>query len=209
MRQAATKRIFEYWNRIRAGRSAPSREEIEPSDIRHFLSDTFILDVSGRLRVVSYRLAGTRLCAAYGRELKGYGFLCNFAEENGFDVMRTLSRVYRDFKPQLISILAETVSGKTVEYEMLLLPLKPVSDGEMRILGIATPAETPYWLGADPLTLNRIVSMRTVEPIDLPEDSATLAPSLDGPHLAVAPVQPLQPRRIAHLVVHEGGKSEE
>lgn len=91
MRQKNSRQLFEYWNRVRDGRPAPRREEIEPSDIRQILSDTFILEVSGKMRTISYRLAGTRLCAAFGRELKGYGFLGHWAEENCFDVAKLLN----------------------------------------------------------------------------------------------------------------------
>src|SRR5680860_1013092 len=80
MRHENSRILFAYWERIRSGRQAPRREEIEPSDIRHLLGDTFILDVSGSLRTISYRLAGTRLCAAYGKELKGMGFLVPWDE---------------------------------------------------------------------------------------------------------------------------------
>ena len=52
---------------------APARAEIDPVAIRHALGDTFILaaDFAGELR---FRLAGTRICALFCRELKGEAF---------------------------------------------------------------------------------------------------------------------------------------
>src|SRR5262249_22785166 len=65
--------LFQYWNRLRAGRPAPKRTEIEPADIKSLLADTYILEKDARGEAV-FRLAGTRLCATYGRELKGFTF---------------------------------------------------------------------------------------------------------------------------------------
>ena len=60
--------LFQYWNRLRDGRPAPRRTEVEPADIKTLLADTFILEKDTRGEAV-FRLAGTRLCAIYGREL--------------------------------------------------------------------------------------------------------------------------------------------
>ena len=44
MRNAGTIELFHYWNRIRDGKPAPLRTQIEPVDIRTYLADTFILE---------------------------------------------------------------------------------------------------------------------------------------------------------------------
>lgn len=212
--------MFEYWSRICAGRKAPNREEVEPSDIRGLLADTFILEVSGTYRTISYRLAGTRLCAAFGRELKYYGFFGHWAEQDCFDVARTLAHVYRDQRPHVISMNAVTESGKDIDYEMLLLPLAPMEDGSARILGIATPSENPFWLGAEPLVECSLISSR-----DVGNSSVADRPLLDATPSLAPGLQPAGQgdirypsefsdetsleagkRRIGHLVVHEGGK---
>lgn len=231
MRQTNSRQLFDYWNRIRGDRLAPRREEIEPSDIRHLLSDTFILEVSGTMRTVSYRLAGTRLCAVFGRELKGYGFLGHWSEEDCFEIAKLLTRVYRDFQPIMLIMRGETASGKTVDYEFVILPLEPMQDGSARILGVAVPSKDYYWLGAEPLVNCHLRSMRhlTDEVVASrksagqgKEDERPNAPSL-APSLSPAQRLPgegvprsfidLQSsssengtRKVAHLVVHDGGR---
>lgn len=217
MRQLQSRQLFEYWNRIRDGRPAPRRDEIEPSDIRQLLADTFILEVSGSLRTISYRLAGTRLCAAFGRELKGYGFLGHWAEEDCFDIAMLLGKVYRDFHPVVFVMRGETASGKTVDYEMITLPLEPMPDGSIRLLGIATPEKLHYWLGMEPLINCTLRSKRIIEEIDISKsETPPLAPSLLPPKPGIKDREfsldddtafDQGARRIAHLVVHEGGKS--
>ena len=54
--------------------AAPERTEIEPGAIRGVLADAFILALD-RGSGHPIRLAGTRLCALFGREIKGKSFL--------------------------------------------------------------------------------------------------------------------------------------
>ncbi len=114
MRHGGSRKLFDYWNTLRAGRTAPERSEIEPSDIRSILGDTFILEVSMQFRTVSFRLAGTRLCAAHGRELKGLGFLALWSEEDNYEIARSVARVYRDMTPVLLSYTAQSATGRAI-----------------------------------------------------------------------------------------------
>jgi hypothetical protein len=197
MRHAGSQKLFEYWNALRAGRPAPERSEIEPSDIRAILGDTFILEVSMQFRTVSFRLAGTRLCSAHGRELKGLGFLALWDEDDNYEIARAIARVYRDNTPILLSYSAISASGRSIEYEAVILPLAPAADGNARVLGIATPRATPYWLGADQLVTNQLRNARPIE----------TAPGADAlqPEIEQAPAR----RRFGHLTVLDGGKAAE
>ena len=59
--------------------SAPERADIDPTAIRHALGDTFMLaaDFVDQLR---FRLAGTRVCALFCREIKGEAFAALWSE---------------------------------------------------------------------------------------------------------------------------------
>lgn len=212
MRHESTKQLFEYWDRIRAGRKAPRREEIEPSDIRQLLGDTFILDISGQLRSISYRLAGTRLCAAYGQELKGVGFLVPWDEKDCFELTSAIAKVYRDGVPQIVCSIAKTQTGRQVEFETLLLPLNPIDDQNFRILGLSSPSKTPFWLGAEPIAFNSVKSIRPAEaPQVVSFTDASLAPELtDDNELCDIIIEKENSfgseRKVKHLTVHDGGK---
>ena len=221
MRHAATRELFGYWNRLRGHRHAPRRDEVEPSDIRQLLSDTFILEVSGALKTVSYRLAGTRICAIFGRELKGYGYLGHWSERDSFDIARVLARVYRDFEPVFIVMRGHTEKGKQADFEVLLLPLEPMADGSARIIGIAVSDKDHYWLGAEPIVECEIRSARSVDLEDSQADGSSwkssptppLSPHLTPPGgdfglIEVVDDGSLRPlaRKVRHLTVHEGGK---
>ncbi len=63
--------LYEYWCDRRAGRSMPTRADIDPLDIRRLLPNLLLIDVepgSGRLKV---RVAGTTVVQMYGSDYTG------------------------------------------------------------------------------------------------------------------------------------------
>ena len=209
MRHLASKKIFSYWSDLRNQRKAPTRAEIEPGEIREYLGDTFILEVNKALRTISFRLAGTRLCNAYGKELKGLGFMNLWAEEDNLRVLRAISRTYRDFKPAVISHKGKAADGREVEFETLVLPLLPNHDGDIRLLGISTTKEMPLWLDSEPIVSNKVVSAYNIS-VDRPEDdsNATLVPFPSDFGISPSVISATtQGRQFGHLRVLDGGKT--
>src|SRR5580765_742120 len=98
MKQVSSRELFGYWTARRGKRPAPERGEIEPSAIRRALGDVFILEFDRRAGH-PFRLAGTRVCALFGRELKSEPFLNLFDEET------------RAQTAQLPAIVADETSG--------------------------------------------------------------------------------------------------
>lgn len=209
MRYENTKKLFQYWQNLRGDRPAPERSEIEPSDIRTLLGDTFILEINHIQKIVSYRLAGTRLCAAHARELKGLGYLAHWDENDNLDIMRALAKTYAYFEPSLVSYLAETEQRRFVEFEALLLPLLPVDKNTSRILGIATPKKVPFWIGSEPIINYRLRSIRTPKIKESSGAELKLPPSLKQEEKrSNANFKFVESgRKVAHLMVLDGGKS--
>ena len=211
MRQDGSIKLFQYWNRLRDGRSAPRRTDVEPADIKSLLGDTFILESDVRGEAV-FRLAGTRLCAIYGRELKGFAFSSLWRDRDRRMIARLVRNVLNEQSELVVCYDAVSRSGRRVAVELLLLPL---SGGEesRRGLGVATPAEKPYWLGADPVIEAVLDSVRVVDP-DRELPFLSNRPSVEVPALAPGslPGEPLGDpaggRRIRHLVVLPGGRSQ-
>lgn len=202
--------LFQYWDRLRDGRPAPKRTEIEPADIKTLLADTFILEKDARGEAV-FRLAGTRLCATFGRELKGFAFASLWMQKDQRVIARLAHGAFLAKSVVVISFEGISRNGRVNPFELLLLPLDGGIDNP-RSLGAVTPAERPFWLGADPVVECRIASIRVVDPDrepmflkNRPEVPVpSLAPTLDGEE--PAPVRPGRGRRIRHLVVLEGGR---
>ena len=207
MKQKGTSALFRYWDRLRGDRPAPQRTEIEPAEIKSLLADTFILEKDARGEAI-FRLAGTRLCATYGRELKGYAFPLLWSQRDQRIVSRHAWSVFHDNAVVVIAFEGVTLGDKAAPFEMLLLPLLG-DQGGARALGCVVPAEKPYWLGADPVAENRVEALRVVDPA---RERQLIAerPHIDGPPLAPDRLDgdARTGRRIRHLVVFDGGRDD-
>ncbi|MER8409989.1 PAS domain-containing protein [Mesorhizobium sp. M1342] len=210
MNQNGSITLFQYWNRLRDGRPAPKRSEVEPADIKSLLADTFILERDTRGQAV-FRLAGTRLCACYGRELKGFSFPSLWREKDQRLISRLIHGVFEQKSVVLISYEGFSRNGRSNKFELLALPL----DGGVenpRCLGVISAVEKPFWLGADPITDALIDSIRVIDP---EKELLNNRPAIDVPSLvpdelgAPETISALgRARRIRHLVVFDGGREE-
>lgn len=199
--------LFQYWNRLRADRPAPKRTEIEPADIKSLLADTFILEKDVRGEAV-FRLAGTRLCATYGRELKGFAFASLWKEKDQRLIHRLSFTAFSAKSVVIVAYRGISRNGRATDFELIMLPL----DGGLespRCLGAVAAVERPFWLGADPIIESAIDTVRVVdpdrEPMFLKNRPAIPVPPLVPGDAAMAPGA-RGGRRIRHLVVLEGGR---
>jgi hypothetical protein len=211
MKQDGSIALFQYWNRLRHGRPAPKRTEIEPADIKTLLADTFILERDTRSEAV-FRLAGTRLCAVFGRELKGFSFPSLWQDKDRRLVGRLAHGVFES--GNVVVIVFEGISGnqRSNHFEMIVLPLDGGADNQ-RCLGAVSAVEKPFWLGADPIVETRIESVRVVdpdrEPVFLKNRPAIGVPALSPSELpSVRDHATAGSRRIRHLLVLDGGRGE-
>jgi hypothetical protein len=149
MKHASTRVLFDYWNWRRGRRRAPLRSEIDPAAIRHILGDTFMLtaDFVGDIR---FRLAGTRVCALFAREIKGDAFKDLWSESNREHIADLLTAVIDEGVSAVAGVVGRTEDGSEVDLELLLLHLAH-SPSRIRALGILTPLTPPYWLGERPV----------------------------------------------------------
>jgi hypothetical protein len=211
MRREASVTLFQYWNRLRDGRAAPKRTEIEPADIKSLLGDTFILESDSRGEAV-FRLAGTRLCAIYGRELKGFAFSSLWRDKDARLIARLVRSVFQEKSVLVMTYEGISRGQRSLSLELLLLPLDGGTENR-RALGIVSTESKPYWLGADPVTEAAVETVRVVdpdrEPMFLKNRPAVEVPSL-APTLGAAGIDPAGDgvRRIRHLLVLPGGRSE-
>jgi hypothetical protein len=157
MKHPSNRELFDYWNERRGSRLAPERADIEPSTIRGVLGDTFVLEADGTVSH-PFRIAGTRLCALFGRELKGESFI-QLWQRSAQTALRELIAVVAEEKIGVIASATGATADDTlapVNLELLLLPLAYRLRNDARVLGALAPLATPYWLGAraiGPLTL--------------------------------------------------------
>lgn len=193
MKQASSRELFGYWAARRGKRAAPERGEIEPSAIRRALGDVFILEFDRRAGH-PFRLAGTRVCALFGRELKNEPFLNLWDEETRVQLAQLLSVVADEVSGAVAGVKGRTGEGWAQDLELVLLPLAQRGDTHARMIGALTPFNAPFWLGVARLGALTLGNVRHLDPaLEMPA-AARLVASTQGP------------ARRAAFTVHEGGR---
>jgi hypothetical protein len=162
MRHPTSKAVFAYWNMRRGARPAPLRREIDPAAIRSALPSVFILETDRRGHL-TFRLAGTGVCALFGRELKGKPFSDLWLDECARPVLRACDEVLRHGRPVIAALCGESLGGRSVDIELLLMPLATDTDEAGRILGVLEPLAKPGWLHLDPMVAVVTTAIRFVD----------------------------------------------
>ncbi len=101
--------LYNYWERLRAGRPCPYRAEIDPRDMDGDARHLFVLEDLGQGNL-RFRLAGTALIDAFGYELRG---------------MSARSVMEGQARESFVALIAETLAEPGVGYARLFAP-----DGE-------------------------------------------------------------------------------
>ncbi len=195
MKHPSSRTLFEYWERRRGTRPAPERSEIEPGDIRHVLGDVFVLAVD-RVKGHPFRLAGTRVCALFGHELKGEAFVALWEQAGRHSITEFIGAVTEEKSCIVASATAQAAHDPvlTVNLELLLLPLAFRWRHDARLIGALSPMGAPYWLGAKPVGPLHIGGFRYI---------GGRLEQMPAPSLVAAP------GRLKHgLTVYEGGRTD-
>ncbi|MEM7621040.1 MAG: PAS domain-containing protein [Pseudomonadota bacterium] len=155
--------LYKYWNSLREGNLAPHRFQIDPSDICKVLSETFILEHE-QVHSYKFRLAGTKICSHFGRELKHTHFLDLWAYDDRQALMSLTDCVTKDAAVGVCDFLAVAKNGQTISYETLLLPLLYQDNVIRRILGTMIAGSHPYWLGVSQIEKVSLSAVRLFWP---------------------------------------------
>lgn len=217
MQKTSSRTLYDYWNTLRGARSAPDRRDIDPTRIRGALANTFILEVNDD-RGFDFRLAGSHLCSAYCRELKGRSFSALWHSRDR-DALETLIRaVTEDHAVALLTFQGTTEVKTVAAFETILLPVRHNGSTQTRLLGAMTALDTPYWLGVQPIIEQRITGLRLIWPDDLTHHDVARDIAAAVPFEAVQASNGATPspiagrvfgrsaRRYAHLAVIDGGR---
>lgn len=140
MKHPSSRAFFDYWDDKRGGAPAPDRSELEPGPVRELLGDIFVLsyDQSGGF---PFRVAGTRVCALLGRDLKGQGFSALFATASRREIEDIISVVAEELLAVIAGITATAEDGSRVHLELLLLPFNSRAHTPVSLTGLLAPFE--------------------------------------------------------------------
>lgn len=138
MKHPSSREFFAYWDAQRDGRAAPERNDMEPGPIRSLLGDIFVLSydpVGG----YPFRVAGTRICALLGRDLKGESLADLFAPGDRHDIEDILGVVAEEKLAAVAGVKAACRGGTQVPLELLLLPFNTRAHTPISLTGMLVP----------------------------------------------------------------------
>ncbi len=167
MQQPTSRQLYAYWDGIRNGRIAPRRFEIEPAKIAASLRETFIAECTGLLGF-RFRLAGTRICQHFGRELRGVDFLSLWSFGDRDAIASLVRNVLNDGAVGHGIFDAYTKTKRQARFEFTLMPLIHTGQTINRLLGAITAIEPPFWLGSEPLATFEVRELHLHWPDGIP-----------------------------------------
>jgi len=200
---------------MRGDRLAPERGDIEPDAIRHMLGDSFFL-TTGPSANFPFRLAGTRLCALFGRELKNESFFNLWGAADQAVMRKLMGAIVVEKVGVVAQTTGRTVGGAplVVNLELLMLPLLQRGPLDARVLGALVPVSVPFWLGARFVGSLELGALRhigaPIEEVNAPRLVPNAAPEPRAIGLRnAAPVSPERnPQNRSRFVVYEGGRTD-
>src|SRR5216684_3649103 len=110
MKHPSSREFFAYWDEKRGSARAPDRSEIEPGAVRELLGDIFVLSYDNSAGY-PFRVAGTRVCALLGCDLKDRSFSALFAPDARREIEEIIAAVSEDMLAAVAGITATSQTG--------------------------------------------------------------------------------------------------
>jgi hypothetical protein len=140
MKHPSSREFFAYWDAKRGDARAPDRSEIEPGAVRELLGDIFVLSYDNDAGY-PFRVAGTRVSALLGRDLKDASFSALFARDSRREIEDILSYVAEEMLAAIAGITATSEDGTNAHLELLLLPFNNRAHAPISLTGVLAPFE--------------------------------------------------------------------
>jgi hypothetical protein len=140
MKHPSSREFFAYWDKKRKDGRAPDRMDMEPGDLRPLLGDIFVLSCEASAGY-PFRVAGTRVCALFGSDLKDKSFAALFDDDSRREIEDIVSVVAEEMLGAVAGVTAVTASAAQAHLELLLLPFNARAHAPMSATGLLVPFE--------------------------------------------------------------------
>jgi hypothetical protein len=141
MKHPSSRKFFAYWDEKRGNARAPERSDIEPGAVRGLLGDIFVLSYDSDAGY-PFRVAGTRISALLGRDLKDQSFSGLFTAESRGEIEDVIGYVAEETLAAVAGITATSDNGKIAHLELLLLPFNTRAHTPISLTGLLAPFES-------------------------------------------------------------------
>jgi hypothetical protein len=141
MKHPGSREFFAYWDKARGNAHAPDRCDLDPEAVRERLGDLFVLSYDHEAGF-PFRVAGTRVCALVGRDLKDKGLTALFTSESRRQIEDIVTCVAEEMLPAIAGITAMGQAGTPAHLELLLLPFNNRAHVPVSLTGLLAPFES-------------------------------------------------------------------
>lgn len=138
MKHPSSRAFFSYWDDKRGVARAPERSDIEPGPVRQLLGDSFVLSCD-RSAGFPFRVAGTRVCALFGRDLKGLAITPLIGPDHRAELEDVIQVVSEELLVAVAGLTATATNGARVPLELLLLPFNLRAHTPVSMTGLMVP----------------------------------------------------------------------
>lgn len=187
------------WHALRETHAMPLRRHFTPRLMAEYLSDIFILHHNSKSGI-RFRLAGTRLCARHGQELRNQLFSSLWPENDQVLTEEMLHCVASTNTPLCAQLNATSRMQRQNNFELVILPVQHQDD--IQWIGAIAAHSEPYWLEADP-----IINYQMLQSFPITHDNLQAAKvQVNAAYPLETPDRrPSSPKRRAFRII-QGGK---
>lgn len=157
-----SRRLFSHWESLRAERAYPTREEFTFEPIKDLLPDLLILDRDHLRNSYRYRLAGSRVCGMFGKNLTSSDALSNWESFEKNIIAKQLNAAFVQFQPSLIRMRLTTDTGQIVAVEFIALPIQLRGSDRMQLVGGMFAFRDSRNLGHSAIVAQELASARMI-----------------------------------------------
>lgn len=175
----SSKALYDYWNALRRTRRAPLRSEVDPTALGPILSTMIVLERVDSEHAL-FRIAGTSICAAFGRELRDQNFLALWDAKSRPHVRDLIARCTAEGETAVIRLEAVVLNRRSLSGEIILLPLTDERGRFTRLIGTLAASEPLHALGRHHVVRFELCKAHLIDPRI---DRALLTPGRFAQHI--------------------------
>lgn len=138
MKHPSSRAFFAYWDKKRGTARAPDRSDVDPAAVRELLGDIFVLSCEPKTGF-PFRVAGTRVCALAGLDLKDQSFTALFTEASRGEIEEIATVAADETLGAIAGLTAPREDGSKAHLELLLLPFNARPHTPVSVTGVLAP----------------------------------------------------------------------
>ena len=139
MLHAGSRKLFRYWESLRAERPCPNRSDIDLRQIVEIMPNMVILDWDPPSKTWRYRLVGTEICSLMDRSLTGEDALGGWDPFERNVVSKSFAIAKERKQPCLVRMRFDYVGAPKLAAELIALPVFDYNSQQIQLLGSVFP----------------------------------------------------------------------